>query len=190
MIFTTKAIVLSAFPYNETSLITRLYTKEFGLRGYIIKGIRKKSSPLSVSIFQPLQLIEAEVYNNNHQSLQVLRNASIIDSVANIRSCIVKSSLTFFLSEIIGLSIKEDNPDEAIFDFIEHKIEQLNAAEKNCLKDFHTEFMVEFASYLGFDLTNYKLPKTFLNDLINFYEQHIIHGKKIQSHVILHTILH
>ena len=38
---TTKAIVISAIKYSDTSLIVKLYTKEIGLVSYLLKGILK-----------------------------------------------------------------------------------------------------------------------------------------------------
>jgi DNA repair protein RecO (recombination protein O) len=196
MLQTTKAIVLNAFAYNETSIITNLYTKEFGLKGYIAKGIRKKTSSISASIFQPLQPVEVEVYNNQRQALQVLRNASITDSISDLRSNIVKSTLTMFLTEIMLLSIREENPDNQMFEFLYSKIQSLNNANKSLLSDYHICFMIEFANVLGFNIKNYKWQtqpnsrQTLLAELIAFYEQHITAGRKIKSHTILHEILH
>ena len=40
-IISTKAIVISAIKYSDSSLIVRLYTKEVGLVSYLLKGILK-----------------------------------------------------------------------------------------------------------------------------------------------------
>jgi len=40
----TPALVLRSFPYGDTSLILRFYTRELGLVGAIAKGIRKRGS--------------------------------------------------------------------------------------------------------------------------------------------------
>ena len=60
--YCTKAIVLSAIPYSESSLICKLYTEEFGLKSYIIRSAKKKNSPTPTSHFQPLNTIEFEAY--------------------------------------------------------------------------------------------------------------------------------
>ncbi|MDR1006591.1 MAG: DNA repair protein RecO [Bacteroidales bacterium] len=209
---TTLAIVLNAFPYNETSLITKLYTQSCGLKGYIIKGIRRNRNSLSASIFQPLQIIEAEVCNNQKQSLQILRNATITESLSDLRMDIVKSTLTMFLTEIITLSIRDENPDKQMFEFLSDKIKRLNDAPKAALADFHIRFMIDFANILGFNITNYdwetgsqSAVTAFINNphlncsksdrlsvlmsLVSFYEQHITAGRKVVSHHILHEIL-
>ncbi|MDR0790355.1 MAG: DNA repair protein RecO [Bacteroidales bacterium] len=210
MLQTTKAIVLNAFAYNETSLITKLYTKEFGLKGYIIKGVRKSKTSLSASLFQPLQLIEAEVYSNQRQSLQVLKTATIIEDLSFLRLNIVKSTLTMFLTEVISHSISGETSDQTMFDFLSDTIKSLNAADNSLLAEFHLHFMIDFADILGFNLINYDWEKdneiaAFLNSttptptkiernailstLISFYELHITAGRKILSHNVLHEIL-
>ena len=42
MIVNTSAIVLKTFPYGETSLISRCFTKEKGKVSFIIKGAQSK----------------------------------------------------------------------------------------------------------------------------------------------------
>ena len=210
MLQTTKAIVLNAFPYNETSLITKLYTKEFGSKGYIVKGVRRNKASLSASLFQPLQIIEAEVYNNQRQSLQILKTATIIDPLSSLRLNIVKSTLTMFITEVINHSIGGETSDNTMFDFLFDKIKSLDIADNAHLADFHLHFMMDFAGVLGFDLANYdwgtnneltayfnspqqSATKTqrnvILSTLIGFYEIHITSNRKILSHKILHEIL-
>ncbi|MDR1724808.1 MAG: DNA repair protein RecO [Bacteroidales bacterium] len=189
MLETTEAIVLNSFAYNETSLITKLYTEKFGLKGYIIKGVRKRKSSFSSSLFQPLQLIEAEVYNNSKQSLQILKSATLTDDVSALRFDMIKSTLAIFITEIISNSIREEMADISIFKFLSCQIKSLNAANRMQLSKFHINFMTMFATYLGFSLEHYDCNNT-LNSLVLFYETHITSGRRIVSHNILHEILH
>jgi DNA repair protein RecO (recombination protein O) len=210
MLQITKAIVLNAFSYNETSLISKLYTEQFGLKSYLIKGIRKSKTSLSASLFQPLQPIEAEVYNTQRQSLQILKTATIIEDLSSLRLNIVKSTLTIFITEVINHSIKGETSDKALFEFLFDKIKRLNEADNMLLADFHLRFMIDFAAILGFNVSNYNWEKeeeiaafvdspeptatkternAILAALISFYELYITDGKKILSHKVLHNIL-
>ena len=57
MIIDTSAIVLKTFPYGETSLISRCFTKERGKVSFIIKGARSKKNQIA-PYFQPLSLFK------------------------------------------------------------------------------------------------------------------------------------
>ena len=61
MIVNTTAIVLKTFPYGETSLISRCFTKEKGKVSFIIRGAQSKKN-LTAPYFQPLSHIQI-IYN-------------------------------------------------------------------------------------------------------------------------------
>ena len=46
MITKTKAIVLRNTNYGESSIISKMYTREFGVRTYILQSIRKGKSAI------------------------------------------------------------------------------------------------------------------------------------------------
>ena len=59
MIVTTKAIVLSALKYGDTSLIVKLFTESDGLKSYMLKGVlASKKGKLKKGYFQPLTQLE------------------------------------------------------------------------------------------------------------------------------------
>jgi DNA repair protein RecO (recombination protein O) len=62
VIINTPAIVLKSFPYGETSLITRCFTKEKGKVSFIVRGARSKKSS-KFSHFQPMSYIDI-IYNH------------------------------------------------------------------------------------------------------------------------------
>jgi len=55
MLVRTNAIVISTVKYGDSSLITRCYCKELGLKSFMLKGIlTSKKGGLKKSLFQPL----------------------------------------------------------------------------------------------------------------------------------------
>ncbi|MDR1848320.1 MAG: DNA repair protein RecO [Bacteroidales bacterium] len=213
MLHNTKAIVLNSFPYQESSIITKLYTQSFGLQSYIVKGLRQKNRSYASSVFMPLQIIDAEVYNSGRQGLNILKNANISEGLHHLHTSIVKSTLTLFLSEIILSSIRGEEAEEVVFQYLFNAIKSLNNEQDGALATFHLRFMIDFAGILGFNISNYDLASLnqltltsfptdynerltredrnlWLSTLISFYEQHITIGHKIVSHRVLHDILH
>ena len=57
MIIQTPAIVLKSFPYGDTSIIARCFSKQQGKISLIIKGARSKKSQKGIH-FQPLNYVE------------------------------------------------------------------------------------------------------------------------------------
>ncbi|MDR0971950.1 MAG: DNA repair protein RecO [Bacteroidales bacterium] len=149
MIYSTKGIVLKNINYSESSTIVRIFTSRFGLRSYIIKGGRKPKSKLHSNIFQPLFLLDLQVYNNPKKDIQMISDANISTSLSSTFSDIRKISLAFFLSEILNHCIKEEQENIELYNFLERKILSLNSLEKNFYL-FHIFFLLELSEYLGF----------------------------------------
>lgn len=151
MLVQTQGIVTKIIPYQESSSIVNVYTEAFGMKSYLIRGGRKKNATVRSSLFQPLQILNLVVYNNEKNTLQQIKEVSVAFDNNNIAMDIVRTTLAFFITEVLNLSIKEENQDIALYEFIRQTILSLNNVESSRLKDFHLYFLFDFAKYLGFE---------------------------------------
>lgn len=164
--YCSKAIVLSSIPYSESSIICKLYTEEFGLKSYIVRSAKKKNSPTPTSHFQPLNIIEFEAYNSVKSKLETIKTSSLILENQNLNFSIVKNALTFFVAEIIHLSLKEANPNKELFDYLFNQIHLLKNSKDEDLAEFHLYFMIEFADHLGLaPMDNYSEYEVFFDPI-------------------------
>jgi DNA repair protein RecO (recombination protein O) len=164
--YCSKAIVLSSIPYSESSIICKLYTEEFGLKSYIVRSAKKKSSPTPTSHFQPLNIIEFEAYNSVKSKLETIKTSSLILENQNLNFSIVKNAITFFVAEIIHLSLKEANPNKELFDYLFNQIHLLKNSKDEDLAEFHLHFMIEFADHLGLaPMNNYSEYEVFFDPI-------------------------
>ena len=164
--YCSKAIVLSSIPYSESSIICKLYTEEFGLKSYIVRSAKKKNSPTPTSHFQPLNIIEFEAYNSVKSKLETIKTSSLILENQNLNFSIVKNAITFFVAEIIHLSLKEANPNKELFDYLFNQIHLLKNSKDEDLAEFHLYFMIEFADHLGVaPMNNYSEYEVFFDPI-------------------------
>jgi len=164
--YCSKAIVLSSIPYSESSIICKLYTEEFGLKSYIVRSAKKKKSPTPTSHFQSLNIIEFEAYNSVKSKLETIKTSSLILENQNLNFSIVKNALTFFVAEIIHLSLKEANPNKELFDYLFNQIHLLKNSKDEDLAEFHLYFMIEFADHLGLaPMDNYSEYEVFFDPI-------------------------
>ena len=77
MIINTPAIVLKSFPYGDTSLIARCFSKDNGKISLIIKGARSKKSS-KTSQFQPLSYIDIIYHYKPNRKLQTLTKVDFL----------------------------------------------------------------------------------------------------------------
>ncbi|MEA3477344.1 MAG: DNA repair protein RecO [Bacteroidota bacterium] len=149
MIHKTRGIVFHSIKYSETSIITKIYTEKFGLQSYIVRGARKPKARLKASLFQPLFLLEMEVYYKQKSSLQNIKEARSAYVFTSIPFDVRKSSIVLFLSDVLTKAIKEEETNRELFHYLDSKIRQLDM-QKEDFADFHIYFMVHLSRYLGF----------------------------------------
>ena len=150
MLHSTSGIILNSIKYSESSLIVKIYTRDFGLQSYMVNGVRGKRSKQKATLFQPLALVDMQVANSNKGGgLQRISEISIHQPYTEIPYDIVKSSIAIFLNEILYKALKEDHPDEDMFDFIKNSLLVLDLNHGNCA-NFHVFFMIQLSRFLGF----------------------------------------
>jgi DNA repair protein RecO (recombination protein O) len=164
MLYKTSGIILHTVKYSESSIISKLYTENFGLQSYIISGIRGKKSKNKASVFQPLTLVEVISTGNSKSSLQRISEIGITLPYNHIPYDVIKSSIAMFLNEILVKSLRESQPDEELFQFLKNSFLILDLSQSNCA-NFHLSFMLQFSRFLGFFPQGKYTEKTPLIDL-------------------------
>lgn len=149
MISTTKGIVFHQLKYSETSLILKIYTKEFGLQSYMAKGVRSKKSKISPSILQHLSLVELLANHKEKSSLNFLKEIWSDYQYSSIPFNIYKSSILIFINELLYRSIREEEKNLELFNFLYSALEWLDLSESG-FSNFHLVFAIQLSRYLGF----------------------------------------
>lgn len=149
MIAKTKGIVFHQIKYSETSLIVKIYTREFGLLSYLMKGIRSKKSKIHPILLQHLSLLDLVVHHNKKNNIQHIREVQSAHHYKNLPFNIIKSSIIIFINELLVKSIREEESNSSLFDFIFRSIQWLDLSENNFV-NFHLIFTMQLTRFLGF----------------------------------------
>lgn len=145
----TKAIVLSSLKYSDSSLIVKCYTQEEGLKSYLIRGILKaKKGGLKVAYFQPLTQLNIIASHNNKGTLNSIKEVQVSNPYKTIYKDIIKQSVVMFLSEVLTYSIKEEENNNSLFDYLETGLIWLDLHDK--IANFHLLFLLNLTRFLGF----------------------------------------
>lgn len=156
---TTKAIVLSSLKYGDTSLIVKAFTLSDGLKSYLLKGIlASKKGKLKTAYFQPLTQLEIVAVHKNKGTLESIREAKIDYHYLTLYTDIAKNAMTFFLAEMLGNSIHEEERNEGLYYFLQASIQWSDTHDN--IANFHIYFLLELTKYLGFypDVSNISAP--------------------------------
>ena len=149
MLEKTRGIVFNKIKYSESSLIIKVYTERFGLQSFMARGTRSKKSKLKAGLFQHLTLLDLVIYRNEKKDIHHIKEVKPTYSFSSIPYDIRKSSLLVFMNEVLNKSIKEEEKNEALFQFLYNSIQILDM-KKEGIGEFHLVFLIQLSQFLGF----------------------------------------
>ncbi|PWK76633.1 DNA replication and repair protein RecO [Mucilaginibacter oryzae] len=166
MLHKTRGIVFKATDYGESSVIVQIFTEKFGLQSYIINGAKKPKAKIGRNMLQPLALLDLVVYHKNTGSVQRIAELKNSPVLLTIPYDVIKSCLAIFLNEVLYKAVKQQSPDENLFNFIFSGIEWLDHQTEG-VANFHLVFLTKLSRYLGFYPDSYMAGDTDYFDIKN-----------------------
>ncbi|MDC0230442.1 DNA repair protein RecO [Aureispira] len=148
MIVSVKGILFRATKYSETSIICDVYTLEFGLRTYIINGIRKKNAKVSPGLLRVMSLVEMEVYHREDKAMNRIKEIKPNYIYQQVPFDVARGAVGLFIAEICQKTIKETEPNPNLFAFLKQTYITLDSTESG-IANFPVWFLVHFSCYLG-----------------------------------------
>jgi DNA repair protein RecO (recombination protein O) len=149
MLHKTRGIVLKTTDYAENSVIVKIFTQKFGLQSYLINGVKKPKAKIRLNMLQPLHILDMVVYHKPNGGIQRISDARSEPILQSIPYDIIKSSLVIFMNEMIYKSLKQEDQDEVMFEFIEKSVELLDKTDQR-IANFHLIFLMKLTRFLGF----------------------------------------
>ena len=149
MQYKTRGIVLHNSAYSDTYSITLIYTEEFGRVSYLTAKSKSRKTKTPKSLFHALAVLDLEVDHQNLRDIQRIKEAKAHIPLTSLLNDPVKSAIGIFLAELIGKTVKEEQSNKILFDFLLQSIQVLELSEKSCA-NFHLVFMLTLSRFLGF----------------------------------------
>ncbi len=150
MLEKTKGIVLRQIKYTDSGIVVHLYTRKFGRQSFLIKGMRNRKAGKHNILFQPMFILDLEIYYKASREMQVLKEFSVSFTPYDIHSDIKKSCVAIFLGEALTSVLKEESPHTEMFDYIEESIIYFDRCKEG-FANFHIAFLSGLSSFLGFE---------------------------------------
>jgi len=149
MLFKTKGIVLRSFKYSETSLIVEVYTREKGLKKYIISGVRSKKAKVSANLLQVMSILDLVAYDKEGKELNRVKEIKAASIYQYLPFDIRRSSVGLFITEMAQKVLRQSEQHYELFDFLETIYLHLDQS-KTPVSNVHLYFLTHFAHHLGF----------------------------------------
>jgi len=149
MLHKTRGIVLKTTLYSESSVVVQIFTSKFGIQSYLVNGVKRPKAKIKMNMLQPLHLVDMVVYHKANTSIQRISELRPSPVFKSIPYDIIKSTIVMFLNEVLYKSIRQQNADENIFDYIFSAVCWFDETE-NAGANFHLAFLLKLSRFLGF----------------------------------------
>lgn len=152
MLLSTPGLVLHTTPYAESSVVAKVFTRQLGVRSYIIKGVRGRSGRVKQNLLQPLTSLDMVVYDNHRKELNYIKELS--PRHPQQPSEPVANALRFFMTEVLYKALREEEPMQELWDYVEAESGQWSVASGQ----LPVMFLLKVAHYMGIEpMDNYSV---------------------------------
>lgn len=148
MLQKVEGLVLRSIKYSETSLICDVYTRELGLRTYIISGVRRKKSRIAPGLLQPMALVDLVVYHREDKDINRIKEIKPSYIYQSLPFDVAKGAIGLFMTEVVQRTLKDPLSQPHLFDFLKQSYQYLDHTTLP-VAHYPSWFLVHFAPYLG-----------------------------------------
>ena len=145
----TSGICLHYHKYSDSSVVAKIFTEKFGLKSFVLKGVRSKKSKNKLNLLQSLNIVQLEVTNNSKRQLQYVKEVNKSDNFSPNILDMNKRFIALFISEVLLKVLVDSEKSDSIYSFILDSIFMINE-KGNLSKNFSILFLIKLSSYLGF----------------------------------------
>ena len=123
MIRKTRGIVLHTTRYGESSLVVHCYTEQYGRQTYMLKGVRKSRRTNRSNLFQPLFILDFEVYHKDSREIQLVKEVTRSIPLNSIPYDLTKRTQAIFMAEMLYRVVKEEESNPILAHFLINSIQ-------------------------------------------------------------------
>jgi len=171
LIYKTQGIIFRSMKYRETSMILDIYTKERGMRSFIVNGINSKKNS-KLGMYQPMQILDLTAYDKDANKLNRIKESTSGYIYRSLPFDIIKSNIGIFYIDVCRNVIKEKESNVELYKHIAESLMFLDQTERS-LATFPILLLIRMSAYLGL------VPENNFDDLHPYFS--ISDGKFVGS---------
>lgn len=145
-----QGFVLQSIRYGDSSLIVRMYTLNYGLQSFMVKGVKGKGSKNRVAFFQPMTFLRfVQSGKPSPSGLAFLKDPEVLYAYQSVPVVMNKSAILMYLSELLSHTLTQQERNENLFQFVYQSMVWLDLVETG-YANFPLYFTLEISRFLGF----------------------------------------
>ena len=153
MYISTDAIILKNIPYKETSIISRIFSKETGKISIIFKGAKRQKNNISGSI-EPGNLINITFFDK--PNLKVSREIKLIKAYYNSRKYLTNFYYNMAIISLIDKLCMENQCYPNLYNNIIEIFDYIDQQKMN-IEILFIYFLIQLNKNIGYEIDFEKL---------------------------------
>lgn len=145
----TRGFILKSLKYGDTSAIMQVYTEDYALISILIKGFFQSKNKNIRRLQFPFTEIEFSISPHQKSDLIIPKDLQISQSFYEMQQHPIKMIMLQFLAEILFQSLKNDDKNVKLYEFLNEQINIFNH-KKTHFAEFHLILLMQLTSYFGF----------------------------------------
>lgn len=122
MLVKTQGFILHKLKYGDTSVICKIYTRDYGLQSFLFQGVSSNKGKVKSAHLIPLNLLEIDFYHHPVKNLKRVKELVCNPILHDFHTNPAKRALGAFLQEIISRCISEEEINTRLFDLVRDTI--------------------------------------------------------------------
>lgn len=139
---------MRTYPYSETSIVARCFTREKGKIGLMIRGARRPKSSQAAH-FQPLSYLNLIFSYKQGRGLQTVQNSEFIEIWTHIQDDLKRITLSLAAVELTDRAITDEDAHPDLFDALAAVLKLFNE-RKSALNLVFWYYELRLLTLLGF----------------------------------------
>ena len=148
MLISTNAIVLKTIPYSDSSIISLLFTEDYGKVAIIAKGVWKPNNTNGFTL-EPMNHIKIQYYYKTNRQINILKELELIHKSFILRSDWERIILGQSIVEILDKSTFENNKLPILYRLWWRVLDKITSPAQNYWLVF-TFYLYQLSLILGF----------------------------------------
>lgn len=153
MVTTTQGIVIRNIKYGDTSLICSIFTRDFGLQSYMIKGVRSaRAKTAKANILFPGAVLDLVIYRYPGKEMNYVKEYHLTGPLRQGNDSVIKNCILTFAVELMANILTDHQEHEDVFDLYTELVGYLGAIRDKEAANTPLSFIIQVTRMAGYSI--------------------------------------
>lgn len=160
--YNTQGIVIRQIKYGETSVICKIFTFDFGIQSYIIKGVRNsKSKNKKANILFPGAVLDLVTYGQQQASMGYLKEFNLAAESIGYDNSVVVNCIQMFAVEVLDNFLIDHQEHQDIYIFYLKWLTYLQHLPDQALANAPIYYLINVGRMAGYSMPSHQLSSQY-----------------------------